>query len=168
MVGGRPLNSALGPKMQVGVHANMSDESTQAVADSIQPVLRDLTYRLHGEYGGIIENLWIDLELLEHRFRADGKPQFPFRFQKRVSGRSHFGLPPMPDSLNVGHYSVRPDIALLRSMSASDAVPYVLKLIYDSTETLRGKRDRIGDFDVDAFRESYAQACAELGYAIVA
>jgi hypothetical protein len=102
--------------MKVGIHANIVDVDTSDVADALGPVFDTLSRTLESDYGGSIEHLWIDLELLELAFKPDGGPRYPFRFQKRVSGRSRFGLPPSPDSFNVGHFSVRPDIALLVSL----------------------------------------------------
>lgn len=154
--------------MQVGIHANMCDTDTNHVASSLHDPFRSLAAALSGEYGGIMEHLWIDLELIETHCKADGKPRYPFRFQKRVAGRSYFGLPPSEDKFNVGHYSVRPDFELLKSLSSEQIVPYVLSLIYSSTDILTEKRKKLGEFDVSGFRSKFGEECARLGYDIAA
>ncbi|NYE59602.1 hypothetical protein FHW58_000754 [Duganella sp. 1224] len=121
---------------------------------------------LEGDYGGAMEHLWIDLELIEYWSKPDGTPRHPFRFQKRVSGRSHFGLPPIDDKYNVGHYSVRPDFSLLTSLNSEEVVPYVLSLIYASTAGLADKKKRIGEFDLPRFQRHYREECSRLGYAL--
>lgn len=150
--------------MNVGIHANKCDSSTTSLASALHPVLKELSRRLQGDYGGTMEHLWIDLELVEVHARPDGKPLHPFRFQKRVSGRGHFGLPAGPDSLNVGHLSVRPDFSLLKILAPEYAIPYVLTLIYRSTAVLGSARRRVGDFDSTAFRASFLSACNDLGW----
>jgi len=120
--------------MKVGIHANMCDSDTQQIAFSLHEPFRALGNALEGEYGGTMEHLWIDLELIEDSCKADGTERHPFRFQKRVAGRSYFGLPPSDDKFNVGHYSVRPDFQLLKVLGARETVSYVLSLIYQSTD----------------------------------
>ncbi len=149
--------------MEVGLHANMSDQTTNHVATALYAPLKALSTLLSGEYGGIMEHLWIDVELIESHARPDGKSRFPFRFQKRVSGRSHFGLPATPDKFNVGHYSVRPDFQLITSLPAEKIVPHVLSLIYESTSVLFEKQKRLGGFDATLFRQSFLQACEGIG-----
>ncbi|MBC3937233.1 hypothetical protein [Undibacterium rugosum] len=150
--------------MQLGLHANVCDSATAHIVSALHKPFAALSAALSGEYGGPMEHLWIDLELVEHIARPVGKAKFPFRFQKRVSGRSHFGLPPTPDNFNVGHYSVRPDFQLLASMSAEQAVPYVLALIYESVKQLSKKQ--LGGFDVALFRNNFRNECTRLGYEV--
>ena len=150
--------------MQVGLHANMSDQATNHVAVALIPTLKELSERLSGEYGGIIEHLWIDVELIEAHARPDGKSRFPFRFQKRVSGRSNFGLPAGPDKFNVGHYSVRPNFLQLAYTPSKNIVPYVLSIIYESTSVLLLKSKKLGGFDAVLFRQSFLRACEDLGF----
>ncbi len=150
--------------MEVGIHANMSDQATYKLAQALHSPFRALSNRLKGEYGGLIEHLWIDLELIESHAKADGKPRHPFRLQKRVSGRSHFGLPPMSDSLNVGHFSVRPDFAHLASLPEEQAISYVLALIYNATVILLEKQKKLGGFDAVLFRTRFHNECEDLGY----
>jgi hypothetical protein len=142
----------------------MVDQSTARVADALRPVLLALSERLSADYGGIMENLWIDLELIEAHAKPDGNPRHPFRFQKRVSGRSHFGLPSAPEVLNVGHLSVRPDFDRIRSLPTDDAIAYALSLIHCSTQVLHSKSKRLGGFNADQFRLRFIDACQSLGY----
>lgn len=150
--------------MKVGLHANIVDEDTKSLADALRPVFKTLSRELEGEYGGSIDHLWIDLELLEYLAKADGSPRHPFRFQKRVSGRSHFGLPVTPDRFNVGHFSVRPDFELIASMSVELAVSHVLQQVYEESSVLLGKEKKLGGFDATLFRERLLSTCQRLGY----
>ena len=102
--------------MEFGLNSNMCDNKTQDIPNLLHPIFKELENRLKGDYGGIIEHLWIDLELIESHSRVDGKPQYPFRLQKRVSGYSRFGLPSIPDKFNVGHFSVKPDYKKRRGL----------------------------------------------------
>jgi hypothetical protein len=151
--------------MHVGLHANMVDQSFSRIADALYPVLQALSAKLEGNYGGTMEHLWIDIELIESFSNEDGSPRHPFRFQKRVSGQSpSFGLPKIPDSFNVGHFSVRPDFYSLAMMQDEEAVLYLLSLSYRGTEILRTKSKRLGGFDADLFRTSFRNACRTIGY----
>lgn len=150
--------------MEVGIHANISDRATENVAEALRKLFKELGERLQGQYGGVMEHLWIDLELVESHAKTDGRQRFPFRFQKRVSGHSRFGLPAIPDSLNVGHFSVRPDFKLLTSLPVEQGVPYVLSLIYEATSVLLEKRKKLGGFDAVLFRNKFLEACRSMGY----
>lgn len=152
--------------MQVGIHAVVVDEDTKAIAAALTPVFETLGRELEGDYGGIIEHLWIDLELLEYLAKADGSPRHSFRFQKRVSGRSHFGLPEAPSKFNVGHFSVRPDFALLISPPVEQGVGHVLQKIYSTSAILLKKQRQLGGFDATQFRERFMTQCRQLGYPI--
>ena len=154
--------------MQVAMNANMQDIDKADVGAALRPVLADLSQRLTGDYGGIIEHLWMDVELMEFGSKPDGSPRHPFRFQKRVSGRSHFGLPRRPDTFNVGHFSVRPDFDLLLSLPKKRAVCYTLSLIYQGTEVLLAKEKKLGGFDAQRFRERLRTECSALGYSVEA
>ena len=152
--------------MEVGIHANMCDQATSPAAKALHTPFRQLSALLQGEYGGVIEHLWIDLELIESHARTDGTQRWPFRFRKRVSGRSPpFGLPPVPDKFNVGHYSVRPDFQLIASLPSEQVIPYALSLIYDSTAVLIENR-KIWGFDACLFRNKFLDGCRSIGYAI--
>ncbi len=154
--------------MHVGIHANAQDIDRAEVGAALRPVFAELSERLTGEYGGIIEHLWIDMELINFGGKPDGSPRHPFRFQKRVSGRSHFGLPPRPDTFNVGHFSVRPDFAILSSFRKKDSIRYALSLIYQGTEVLLAKQQRLGGFDAPLFRERFSNECKSLGFRVEA
>jgi len=152
--------------LKVGFHANIVDDDTMALSNALAPVFKTLGRKLEGEYGGLIEHLWIDLELLEYLAKADGSPRHPFRFQKRVSGRSHFGLPATPDHFNVGHFSVRPDFGLLTSLSVEGAIFHVLQRIYQESAVLLSKEKKLGGFDANLFRERLLTICQQLGYSL--
>jgi len=154
--------------MEVGIHAHVTDLATSKIGAALRPVFQKLAKRLKGDYGGVIEHLWIDLELVEDHSRADGLPRHAFRFQKRVSGRSHFGLPPTPDSFNVGHFSVRPDFAHLLGLPTKETIPYALSLIYKASEVLLEKQKKLGGFDAALFRKRLRTECHSLGYKIEA
>jgi len=150
--------------MKVGIHANQLDKSMLEIGYKLRPILDELAKQLSGDYGGIIEHLWIDLELSEMTIKAFKKPPYPFRFQKRVAGRSHFGLPDVPDSYNVGHYSVRPDFSKLRKFSLNQCVKYCVKLIYESTTILIEKQKKLNGFDALRFREQFKIISKNMGY----
>ncbi|WP_256077160.1 hypothetical protein [Massilia sp. YIM B04103] len=152
--------------MEVGIHANMVDQTTAELARAMRPLLQALEERLRGEYGGHMEHLWIDLELLKSFTRPDGKPCHPFRLQKRVSGRARMGLPAIPDRFNVGHFSVLPDFALLASLPEEQAIPYVLNLIHETSALLLDKQKKLGGFDAVKFRARFLEECAALGYTL--
>jgi len=152
--------------MKVGLHANMADTQTAEIGSLLRDVFDVLCEKLSGNYGGTIEHLWIDFELIEGLAKTDGKPKYPFRFAKRVSGRSSFGLPPVPDSFNVGHFSVRPDFHRVLSISKEEIIPYCLNLIYKELEVLKTKEKKLGGFDSDLFRKKFVDECTRLGYKI--
>ncbi|MFA9217265.1 MAG: hypothetical protein ACEQSK_09185 [Sphingomonadaceae bacterium] len=152
--------------MEVRLHASIYDESLSALAQSLHAPFAELGQRLSGPYGGGIEHLWMNIELVESLARPDLKPRHPFRFQKRVSGRSHFGLPAVPDQFNVGHFSVRPDFTLLASLPAAQAICYVLRLMYEASAVLLDKQKKLGGFDAPGFRISFRDECDRIGYPI--
>jgi hypothetical protein len=150
--------------MKVGLHANLVDQQTDKIASLLRDVFDVLCEKLEGNYGGTIEHLWIDFELIENQAKPDSKPRFPFRFAKRISGRSHFGLPPSPDNLNVGHFSVRPNFRHLLSISKDEIIPYCLNLIYKELSILKSKEKKLGGFNVELFRNRFSEECKNLGY----
>jgi hypothetical protein len=150
--------------MQVGIHANSVDGDTERLGWALRPVFAILSRQLEGDYGGLMEHLWIDMELIEHHLKADGSHRHPFRFRKRVSGRGQFGLPLIPDSFNVGHFSVRPDVDFLITLPLEDAIAYVLQLIYHASAVLLEKQERHGGFNADLFRERFLIECQRLGH----
>lgn len=150
--------------MKVGIHAAVVDSDTQALATAITPVFDALGRALEGEYGGSVEHLWIDLELLAYLANEDGSARYPFRFQKRVSGRSRFGLPTVADSFNVAHFSVRPDFALLASLPVEESIGHVLERIYQESMVLLDKQKKLGGFNAGLFLERLLIECQRLGY----
>jgi hypothetical protein len=152
--------------MEVGIHANMVDQQTDKIASTLRDVFDILCKRLSGNYGGAIEHLWIDFELIEGHAKPDGKPRFPFRFAKRVSRRSQFGLPPSPDYLNVGHFSVRPNFRYLLTISKDEVIPYCLNLIYNELVVLKAKEQKLGGFNSESFRNKFREECKNLGYTL--
>ena len=103
---------------------------------------------------------------IESQAKPDGKPRYPFRYTKRVSGRSSFGLPQAPDNFNVGHFSVRPDFQRLFSIANEGLTIYCLNLIYKELEVLKTKEKKLGGFNSELFRKKYVDECTRLGYTI--
>lgn len=152
--------------MEVGLHANMVDRKTEKIGFSLIDIFDVLSKRLNGNYGGTIEHLWIDFELVESYAKPDGKAKYPFRFAKRVSGSSGYGLPPSPDYLNVGHFSVRPDFTHLLSIPKDEVIPYSLNLIYKELEILKTKEKKLGGFNSELFKKRFLDECKKLGFTI--
>ena len=152
--------------METLINANICDSSTVKLAEELRLVFSKIVEQLTGDYGGTIENLWIDLELSEMSVLAFGKPPKPFRYQKRVSGASRMGLPAIPDSFNVGHYSVRPDFEVLNQNTIEHSVSYIVGLVYKSTEVLLSKQKKLGGFDASSFRDDLSSVCTNLGFNI--
>ena len=150
--------------MEVVIHANVYEESLSDVVQVVRPLFDELGKRLSGEYGGVMEHLWIDLELIESRASQDGKPRHAFRLQKRVSGHSRFGLPAITDKFNVGHFGVRPDFAFIATQPKAHTIKHVLTRIFETSSVLLAKQKRLGGFDASRFREKFYEECSSLGY----
>jgi hypothetical protein len=152
--------------MQVGLHANMCDQTTARIADALHKPFKEISRDLSKNYGGTMSHLWIDFELIESH--AARRPPWSFRFQKRVTGSSAHKLTglPMPVRENVGHYSVSPDFHELRSVPQDSVVSYVLSLIYASTSVLIEKQKKLGGFDAQQFRSDFLTTCRQHGYDI--
>lgn len=152
--------------MEVGLHANMCDWTTRRVADALHTPFKAISKDLSKDYGGIMEHLWIDFELIEAH--AQYRPPYSFRFQKRVGGSSPDKLTGLPRRVheNVGHYSVRPDFQELRSVRYESIVSYVLSLIYASTAVLIEKQKKLGGFDAQRFRSEFIATCRQHAYEI--
>ncbi|OAI18210.1 hypothetical protein A1359_05165 [Methylomonas lenta] len=148
--------------MHVSITANVCDQQTMTICDSLRGPFNEISEYLSQEYGGDIEHLWIDFEL--NADHADRRPPYPFRYQKRVSGRSKLTGIDLPDSFNVGHYSVRPDFVVL--LEVPDVVTYALQLIYNSTSVLIGKQKKLGGFDAQKFRSDFFEGCKGIGYSL--
>jgi hypothetical protein len=152
------------PILEVMLNANVVDKETSRISSAVLPTFRTLAASLKGDYGGVMEHLWIDLELLRSGVKLDGSAKHPFRFQKRVSGRGHFGLPDQPDSFNVGHFSVRPDFDRLLSLQADEVVPHVLSLIHRASGVLLKERKKLGGFDAGLFLNRFRTLSQKLGF----
>jgi hypothetical protein len=152
--------------MQVGLHANICDRTTERIADALHAPFKAIGRDLSKDYGGTMNHLWIDFELVEDD--AVQRPPWSFRFQKRVGGSSPDKLTGLPRGLyeNVGHYSVRPNFQELRTVPHESIVSYVLNLIYASTSVLIEKQKKLGGFDADKFRSEFIAACRQHGYEI--
>ena len=151
--------------MKVSINANICDSETEQVAKILRNSFKTIANELSKDYGGMIQHLWIDFELVQ-RFAQRRQP-FPFRFQKRV-GRKFFALTGLPTPIyeNVGHYSVRPDFPKLLSTPLEDVASYALGLIYASTSVLFEKQKKLGGFDAHRFRWDFLSSCEEHGYQI--
>lgn len=149
----------LANRMQVKINANMVDQETSHISDILYKPFKDLEQLLLNDYGGTIEHLWIDFELIDR-----ARPPFSFRFQKRVSGRGNLTGIDFPDEFNVGHYSVKPDFAILLKLPDDEIVKYALNLIYQSTSILIDKTKKLGGFNAELFRTQFLTSCDLLGY----
>src|SRR5439155_221770 len=106
-LGPAPLRPSVSPHdMEVSLNANMCDQATQRIAKILRDAFETIEKDLSKAYGGTIQHLWIDFELIQSH--AEGRRPFPFRFQKRVGGSiSKLTGLPTPVCENVGHYRVR-------------------------------------------------------------
>jgi hypothetical protein len=142
--------------MECIISVDAVDQGTMQVANQLHPHLRQLSARLCNDYGGMMEHLWIGLELCPGL--ADRRPPSAFRFQKRVSrinAAKSWGLPVAPgavDPTNVGHFSVRPDYFKLARVPLESVAAYLLDAIYLDSIVLEKKSARLGGFDARAFR----------------
>ncbi|HXD00849.1 MAG TPA: hypothetical protein VN048_16020 [Verrucomicrobiae bacterium] len=152
--------------MEVSINANMCDEATTRIAETLRSAFKTISKDLSQDYGGTIKHLWIDFELIQRH--AERRSPFPFRFQKRVGGSISklIGLP-MPVYENVGHYSVRPDFQELLRIPLESVARYALSLIYASTSVLVAKQKKLGGFDAERFRLDFLSSCKEHGFEII-
>lgn len=150
----------VGTPLKVAFRANIVDSSTRRIADAIEDYFPDIEKQLNKDYGGVLEHLWIDLELVEGRLKD--RDSWPFRFQKRVD------IPASYTELytyNVGHYSVKPDFEKLRKLSSAESIfSYVFELIYESTQVLVNMEKKLDGFNSTAFRRDFLTAYKKLGY----
>lgn len=152
--------------MNVGLHANMCDSDTERIARALHTPFDAIGRELSKDYGGTMEHLWIDFELIEAHARFG--PAKAFRFQKSVGGSSPDKLTGLPRLVheNVGHYSVRPDFRKLMGIPEERLVEHVLNLIYASTSILLEKQKKLGGFDAGRFRSEFVAVCRRHGYEI--
>src|SRR5262245_52684520 len=153
--------------MEVSLNANMYDSTTKRIAHALYPPFETLSKGLSKDYGGTMQHLWIDFELIESH--AGRRPPWFSRFQKKVGGSSPDKLTGLPrrGCRTVGHYSVRPDFQELRSLSDDSVVGHVLSLVYASTSVLIEKQRKLGGFDVQRFRSDFLSICKQQGHDIV-
>ena len=152
--------------MELSINANVCDMDTEKYSKILYEPFIKLSAELSKNHGGIIEHLWIDFEL--SKFATNKRAPYSFRFQKKVSGQSNLTGLTQPDKLNVGHYSVKPDFGLLADKSDKEVVAYALALIYESTNVLIEKQNKLGAFDVTLFRKSFSDWCINNNYELVA
>lgn len=150
--------------MKVRISAHIVEPEFEKIGQGLRKTFIILCERLEGDYGGVMEHLWIDFELAKTFARPDGKPKFSFRFAKRVSGRSHFGLPALPDSFNVGHFSVRPDFDFLLTLTDAESISYCLSLVYNELNMLKHKEKKLEGFNSELLRNRFHDECLSLGY----
>lgn len=151
--------------MEVALHANVYDTATKQIAKVLQEAFAAIAKDLSNDYGGTMQHLWIDFELVESH--AERRKPFPFRFQKKVGG-GIFKITGTrtPVYENVGHYSVRPDFHRLKTLPLESVVAYALNLIYASTSVLIEKQRRLGGFDAQKFRSDFASSCKAHGHEV--
>ncbi len=144
-----------GTPLKISLHANMYEKSTKHISEILTKPFEQLEKKLNTDYGGNIEHLWIDIELLKDR------GEYPFRFQKRVnipsfSGRKEYYY-------NVGSYSIMPDFEKFKTLSDKSILEYILTLLYNSMEILVSKKKKLKNFNAEQFRSDFVKVCAELG-----
>ena len=145
-----------GNLLKVAFHANSVDQSTYHVSEAVTKHFESFEKALHKDYGGNMEQLWIDLELVESH------KSYPFRFQKRIGNPSSYTE---FYSYNVGHYSVRPDFEKLRTLVSEEEIcSYVFELLYQSTQILLDKQKKLDGFDASKFRLDFQNALKKTGY----
>ena len=146
--------------MQVSLSANRCDMQTERIAQALVLPLDAISQDLSNDYGGSMEHLWIDVDLL------DDRDPYSFRFRKKVGGSSRSKITGLPrgEFHNVGHYSVKPDIAELLYVPPESVVDYVLQLLYRSTTVLVDKKEKLGGFDADRFRSDFLAVCEKRGH----
>jgi hypothetical protein len=161
----RPLIGLTLARMKVALHANICDLSTQGIAKVLREAFTPIEKDLHNDYGGTMQHLWIDFELVARH--AERRKPFPFRFQKKVGG-GIFKITGTrtPVYENVGHYSVRPDFQRLKTLPLDSVATYALNLIYVSTSVLVEKQKRLGGFDAGRFRSDFVSSCRAHGHEI--
>jgi hypothetical protein len=151
--------------MEVLLNANIVDQQTNRIADVLRAAFKPVAKDVSKDYGGTIQHLWIDFELIQSFH--EGRPPFPFRFQKKVGG-SVCRLSGLPTPLceHVGHYSVRPDFQKLLALPLESVPSYALGLIYASTSVLLEKQKKLGGFDAPRFLMDFLASCQKHGFEI--
>lgn len=147
-----------GHHLKMKFFANIMDKNTTKVANAINKYFEHFEKALNNDYGGIMEYLWIDLELAAH-YKSHS-----FRYQKRVSQPSSY-----TDffTYNVGHYSIHPDYERLKELSTDKEIcDYIFELLYNSTQVLIDKQKKLGNFDATKFRLDFLSAMERIEYSL--
>lgn len=140
--------------LKVSFFTNVIEERTKNIPDCINESLRIIEKELEKNYGGTIEHLWIDIELVE---KYD---IYPFRFQKRVSSPASYTE---PYTYNVGHFSIKPDFKVLEDLDSSALIcSYFLDLLYEGTSILLRKQKDLGGFDAISFQSDFLKVCKKI------
>lgn len=147
-----------GEPLEVNFNANMYESSTKEISHNLSNLFEKLEEKLNKDYGGNMEHLWIDVELIKH-YSA-----LPFRFQKRVNIAS--GVGGKDYYYNVGNYSIKPDFIKLETLDDKESLEYIFNLLYVSMEILVKKKKKLDNFDAEKFRADFKTVCYELGYTI--
>lgn len=143
----------------------MSDQSTGKIAEALHLPFKQIGAAFTDDYGGTMEHLWVDFELIRSHCALRGPRSF--RFQKKVGG-GRCKLTGLETSVseNVGHYSVMPDFDNLLEMTPDQAISYSLSLIHASTILLEARSKKLGGFQVAQFRSDFLSICETLGYQV--
>ena len=151
--------------MKVSLNAAKCDSATSKIRDRLDDAFEVVSQDLSKDYGGIMQHLWIDFELIQSH--AERRPSWPFRFQKKVGGSKCklTGLP-TPVRENVGHYGISPDFEKLLKTPIDSVANYALSLIYESTSMLIEKKKKLGGFDAEKFRQDFLTSCKQHGFQI--
>lgn len=146
--------------MNISIYVGAYDLDTQKFMSDLHEPLKKLSAFLSQDFGGEMENLWIEIEL--SAIIAKVRPVYKFRFQKRIAGKLGISGEKMPDDNNVGHYSVRPDFTELHKVN--DVLEFLLKLVFKSTEILFEKKEKFPNLNITLFRQEFMKGTANLGY----
>jgi hypothetical protein len=146
--------------MKFAIHATDFDLSTEHLNAVLQPFCQSLGAALSKDYGGLMEHLWIDIELNPGHTKQ--RPPYAFRFQRRVSCNP-FRLASALEYRNVGHYSIRPDFFALAAIPKEAVGCYLMELVYASTAILEQKLKRLGGFAAVTFRSDFRAELEKLG-----
>jgi hypothetical protein len=151
--------------MEVSINASNCDSATSEIRAKLYDAFKIISKDLCKDYGGTMQHLWIDFELIQSH--AERRPSWPFRFQKKVGGYTFklTGLP-IPVYENVGHYGISPDFQKIFNMPLDSAANYALSLIYESTSVLIDKKKKLGGFDAERFRRDFLSSCKKHGFQI--
>src|SRR5581483_7749034 len=128
--------------MEFSINANKCDSATSEIRAKLYDAFKAISKDLCIDYGGTMQHLWIDFELIQSH--AERRPSWPFRFQKKVGGYTDkiMGLP-VPVYENVGHYGISPDFQKILNTPLDSVTNYALSLVYKSTSVLVEKKKKL-------------------------